>query len=66
MKLPVTVLSPGPELPAENTTITPRSASAFVATLVGSLGSKSVPMSPVLPNEFEMTRMLYWNWWVSA
>ena len=40
LKLPVTVLSPGPELPAEKTTITPRSASAFVATLVGSLGSK--------------------------
>src|SRR5688500_3752835 len=33
---------PGPLLPAENTTLTPRSVSILVATLTGSFGSKTV------------------------
>src|SRR5688500_10815146 len=57
LKLPVIVHSPAPELPAEITTIMPRSESALVATLVGSAGSNGVHRSPVLPNEFATTRM---------
>jgi hypothetical protein len=59
LKLPVIVPSPGPELPAENTTMTPRSSdSSCVTTLVGCSGSNGVLMSPGSPNEFVTTRML--------
>jgi len=44
------------ELPAANTTVTPTSCRAFVATLVGSIGSN---VRYELPHELLTTRMLY-------
>ena len=46
--------SPAPELPAENTTVTPRSVTALVATLTGSSGSNC---RKLLPQELLMTSM---------
>ena len=46
--------SPEPELPAEKTTVTPRSLTALVATLTGSSGSYC---RKLLPQELLMTSM---------
>src|SRR5213079_1350448 len=49
----------GPSLPAAKTTVIPRLATVFVASLIGSCGSNA----PLVPQELFTTLMLYCCWW---
>ena len=56
------VFLPGPSLPAAKVIVMPRSWASFEARLIGS----SLSNLPLMPQEFEITRMSYFLWFCSA